>query len=386
MFSFADTPFLVKIAVFAVLAATLACFLGVVGLRFVRRGPARFWTVPASAALVLFPVVLGAGLTAMLFRQTLGTLALTGSGGRAALAGSSAEAILPLAFGLPAAALLALVALIAVAITRANTEGAETDGGAGLHAAALVAAALVAGLVVLVLGMVAAVNIGPGVTDSALMRLRMSLPGAVLLAAVLCVLGLGTVLRAPRTSAPAIVKLLSVSVLALSGLGALAGVWSVQGRMRCLLHTGLTGLPCGVDAPVPETSASPEEGTGLSAEASAPAPPAAPGTASGTAPGNVPDDGAPVRIGGAIPEPRKLESVNPVYPDIARQARVQGVVILVCTVGANGRIEHVKVLRGVPLLDEAAVDAVKQWVYTPTIVNGVPARVIMTVTVNFRLR
>src|SRR6185436_2914369 len=110
------------LAVLAVLAAAFAGFLGVVAVRFLRRGAARFWTVPASAAFVLFPVVLGAGLTAVLFRQTLGTVALTGSGGRAALAGSSAEAILPLAFGLPSAVMLALVALAAAAIGSGRAE------------------------------------------------------------------------------------------------------------------------------------------------------------------------------------------------------------------------------------------------------------------------
>jgi protein TonB len=64
---------------------------------------------------------------------------------------------------------------------------------------------------------------------------------------------------------------------------------------------------------------------------------------------------------------------------------VQGVVILECTIGSDGRITDVKVLRGIPLLDAAAVDAVKQWVYEPTLVNGVPARVIMTVTLKFTL-
>ena len=77
--------------------------------------------------------------------------------------------------------------------------------------------------------------------------------------------------------------------------------------------------------------------------------------------------------------------MSPAYPDIARQARVQGVVILECTIGHDGRITDVKVLRGIPLLDAAAVDAVKQWVYEPTLVDGAPARVIMTVTVTFKL-
>jgi protein TonB len=370
-----------------VLAAALASFLGVVGLRFLRRGAARFWTVPASAALVLFPVVLGAGLTAILFRQTLGTLALTGSGGRAALAGSSAEAILPLAFGLPSAAMLAFVALLAAAIGSARAEGSAPSGGPALHVGALVAAFFAAGLVVVVLGMVAAVNAGPGMTDSALLRVHVSLPGAVLLAVALCVLGLATVLRAPRTASPSGVRLLSLSVLALSGLGAVAGVWTVRRQMQCLMHTGLTGLPCG-ERPLPVASASPEEGAGLSAESSVPAPAAEPAAERAAAPVTrdvSKAEGAAVRIGGAIREPRKLKNVNPAYPDIARQARVQGVVILECTIGPDGRIEHVRILRGIPLLDAAAVEAVSQWVYAPTLVNGVPARAIMTVTVNFKL-
>jgi hypothetical protein len=233
-----------------------------------------------------------AGLTAILFRQTLSTVALTVSGGRAALAGGSSEALLPLVFGLPSAALLAFVALLAAAIGSARTEVAEPGGGTGRHAVALVAAAFAAGLVVLVLGMVAAVNAGPGMTDSILMRLRLSLPGAALLGAGLCVLGLVTVMRAPRTASPSSVKILSLSVLALSGLGALAGIWMVQRQMQCLMHTGLTGLPCGV-----EPRASTEEGGGLSAEASAPptAPDPAAAPVSGDAPGESPPCGSEAR-------------------------------------------------------------------------------------------
>ena len=373
MLSFRDIPLAVHVAVLVVLAATLACFLGLVGLRFLRRGAARFWTVPAATALVLFPVVLGAGLTAILFRQTLSTLALTVSGGRAALAGSSAEALLPLVVGLPSAALLAFVALLAAAIGSARTEGADGAGGPALHAGALVAAALVAGLVAVVLGMIAAVNTEAAVTASSLLRLRLSLPGAAVLALALGVLGLITVRRAPRGASPLGVKLLSLAALALSGLGALAGIWMVHRQMQCLTHTGLTGLPCGVEAKAPAET--PAEGADLSAT----------GSASGPVDGGATEERAPVRIGGAIREPRKLKHVSPAYPDIARQARVQGVVILECTIGPDGRITDVAVLRGIPLLDAAAVEAVKQWVYAPTLVDGVPARVIVTVTVNFKL-
>ena len=93
-----------------------------------------------------------------------------------------------------------------------------------------------------------------------------------------------------------------------------------------------------------------------------------------------------VRVGGVIHEPRKIKDVAPAYPRIALSARVQGVVILECTINPQGRVEGVQVLRGIPTLDEAAVDAVKQWVYTPTLLAGVPVGVVMTVTVHFVLR
>lgn len=114
-----------------------------------------------------------------------------------------------------------------------------------------------------------------------------------------------------------------------------------------------------------------------------------PGGVVGGIVGGLPDAPPPpvqaVRVGGQIKEPKKLKNVNPSYPDIAKQARVQGVVILECTISPQGKVTDVKVLRGIPLLDQAAVDAVKQWVYTPTLLNGVPVPVIMTVTVNFKL-
>jgi protein TonB len=64
---------------------------------------------------------------------------------------------------------------------------------------------------------------------------------------------------------------------------------------------------------------------------------------------------------------------------------VQGVVILEATIGPSGDVTAVRVLRGIPLLDESAIEAVKQWAYEPTLLNGVAVPVIMTITVNFRL-
>ena len=67
-----------------------------------------------------------------------------------------------------------------------------------------------------------------------------------------------------------------------------------------------------------------------------------------------------------------MKNVNPVYPPIAQSARVQGIVIIEATIGPDGRVKDAKVLRSIPLLDQAALDAVKQWQFTPTLLNGVP--------------
>jgi protein TonB len=95
---------------------------------------------------------------------------------------------------------------------------------------------------------------------------------------------------------------------------------------------------------------------------------------------------APIRVGGAVRQPARVKFVAPSYPAIAQSARVQGIVIIEATIGANGRVEDAKVLRSIALLDAAALDAVRQWEYTPTLLNGVPVPVIMTVTVTFTLQ
>ena len=104
------------------------------------------------------------------------------------------------------------------------------------------------------------------------------------------------------------------------------------------------------------------------------------------APPPPPPPPAPVRVGGNIKQPTKVKDVKPVYPAIAQSARVQGVVIIEATIGPNGAVQEAKVLRSIPLLDAAALDAVRQWQFTPTLLNGVPVPVIMTVTVNFTLQ
>jgi protein TonB len=99
-----------------------------------------------------------------------------------------------------------------------------------------------------------------------------------------------------------------------------------------------------------------------------------------------PSPAAPVRLWAGIREPRKVVDVQPVYPEMARVAKIEGLVIIEATIGLDGTVQDARVLRSRPMLDEAALAAVRQWRYTPTLLNGSPVRVIITVTVNFTLR
>lgn len=94
----------------------------------------------------------------------------------------------------------------------------------------------------------------------------------------------------------------------------------------------------------------------------------------------------PVRVGGNIKTPTKVKDVPPVYPADAFAARITGVIILEVTVDTDGRVSDAKILRSIPLLDPAALEAVRQWEFTPTELNGMRVPVIMTVTVNFTLQ
>lgn len=93
----------------------------------------------------------------------------------------------------------------------------------------------------------------------------------------------------------------------------------------------------------------------------------------------------PVRIGGHIQPPRRTTYLAPVYPEVALKARVQGMVILEAVIDSEGNVTNVRVLRSVPLLDRAAIEAVREWKYEPTLLNGVPVPIIMTLTVHFSL-
>lgn len=93
----------------------------------------------------------------------------------------------------------------------------------------------------------------------------------------------------------------------------------------------------------------------------------------------------PIRVGDKIRPPLKTRDVQPVYPPMAIAAHIQGVVIIEATISPEGRIVNARLLRSLPMLDQAALDAVRQWEFTPSLFNGVPVPVIMTITVQFTL-
>ena len=93
-----------------------------------------------------------------------------------------------------------------------------------------------------------------------------------------------------------------------------------------------------------------------------------------------------IKIGGQVQQANLIKQVKPVYPPLAKQARISGVVHLSAIISKDGTIQELKALPGAhPLLVPAAIEAVKQWVYKPTMLNGEPVEVVTTIDVNFTL-
>jgi TonB family protein len=97
-------------------------------------------------------------------------------------------------------------------------------------------------------------------------------------------------------------------------------------------------------------------------------------------------EGDAVRAVGEIKPPKLIKQVNPVYPEVARKGHVEGVVILEAKADEEGNIVDARILRSIPVLDQAAIDAVKQWKYEPLAIDGKPCKVLFTVTVRFMLK
>jgi protein TonB len=93
----------------------------------------------------------------------------------------------------------------------------------------------------------------------------------------------------------------------------------------------------------------------------------------------------PIRLHAGMQAPRKIVNVPPHYPPHAQAARVEGTVVLDAVIDPTGRVTDVRVTHSVNLLDQAAVEAVRQWRFTPTLLNGEPVSILLTVTVRFTL-
>lgn len=106
----------------------------------------------------------------------------------------------------------------------------------------------------------------------------------------------------------------------------------------------------------------------------------------GPPPVDPPPPKGPVVVGGKIKPPSRIKDAVPVYPLVAHAARVSGTVTIQAIIGKDGKVKDAKAVGSIPLLDQAALDAVRQWLFTPTLLNDVPVEVIMTVKVNFALR
>jgi len=107
------------------------------------------------------------------------------------------------------------------------------------------------------------------------------------------------------------------------------------------------------------------------------APPAAPETGAAAA--------LRVSVDGNVQAAKLISKVAPVYPPLAKQAQIQGTVVLSATIGKDGKMQDLKVIKGHPLLVQAALDAVKDWVYQPTMINGEPVEVKTEISLNFAL-
>lgn len=205
----------------------------------------------------------------------------------------------------------------------------------------------------------------------------------------------------------ALVVIVATPVLATRTLPTPAAMVSYVARLPAPepppLPEALTPRPTTVTTDTPEVTPFPSTATELGAPASGLSLPGLPtsgavgpvslgsGPAVALTPAPATDAGPPqaqaaVPVGGDVKPPSKIHDVQPVYPGIARSARAQGTVVLEAIISKDGSVTNVRVLRSIAMLDQAAIDAVRQWRYTPPTLNGRPVDVVMNVRVSFQLR
>jgi len=143
------------------------------------------------------------------------------------------------------------------------------------------------------------------------------------------------------------------------------------------------GEPLSVEPSGPIGSAAPSSGVGIEIEKFI----ATPAVAHPTHPPAITPapPAEPLRVGGDVQMAKLVKKVIPDYPALAKMARVSGVVHLLGVIAKDGTIQNLQLISGPPLLARAAMEAVRQWVYEPTLLNGQPVEVIAPIDVNFTL-
>ena len=245
MISLRDLSSLTLAGGMAVLAAGLLAFAGILAFRFLRRGAARFWSAPGALALCLLPLAVGAAFAGLLLRQTMAGMALTGSGGVAAIAAGSAEALIPIQMGLGVAMALAACAFLTTAAGSSRSSAPASSGLPGwvLLAMSLSSLVFMGALLWLILSTVALLS---SADPSALpARMGLALAGGFALIAVTFASGLAAPFLAPRGPSGIGMKLASLASLALCGVLCLAGLWATWTRSQSLMATAITGAPEG---------------------------------------------------------------------------------------------------------------------------------------------
>ena len=139
--------------------------------------------------------------------------------------------------------------------------------------------------------------------------------------------------------------------------------------------SGLAGMAAGVPGGVPGGTGGGVLG-GILSSGNVPVPPPPPKPVK---------NNGPLRVGGKVQAPQLIQKIEPAYPVLAKQTKVQGNVVLDCVIDEHGNVTQMKLVSGHPLLVEAAIDAVRQWKYHPTLLNGAPVAVEMEVTVKFSM-
>jgi protein TonB len=156
------------------------------------------------------------------------------------------------------------------------------------------------------------------------------------------------------------------------------------GLKRTHVFSGIVSSTIALDDVLPETGSFDEDGEGVPSGVQIGIPDYA-GDWPSVETREAAEPSGPVRVGGSVTAPKKTRHVNPTYPPIAAAARVQGTVVLEARIDERGEVVNLRVLVSIPLLDAAALDAVRQWRYEPTLLNGSPVPVLMSVSVRFEL-